>query len=123
MAFIANYLDGLILFILGSVRSALGSAVTSRHGPGVSRVLRRLLSEVRIVTIAIPLSLVVTIPVTSGRLGVVHSPPNHLLLVILLEVRPVDLHGQVVDPGPGQCTQMTRDNRDNPPYKEDTRAK
>ena len=115
MAFIANYLDGLILFILGSVRSALGSAVTSRHGPGVARVLRRLLPEVGVVTIAVPLSLGMTIPVTSGRLGVVHSPPNHLLLVILLEVGPVDLHGQVVDPGPGQGSQVTRDDRDNPP--------
>ena len=68
-------------------------------------------------TIAVPLSLVVTIPVTSGRLGMVHSPPDHLLLVVLLEVGPVDLPSPVADPGPGQGAQVTRYDRDNPPRR------
>ena len=62
-------------------------------------------------TIAIPLCLVMSVPVTP----LVHSPADHLLLVILLQVGPVDLHGQVVDPGPGQGAQVTRDHRHDPP--------
>ena len=110
-----NNLDGLILFILGSMRSALGSAVTSRHCPGVAWVLWRLLPEVGVVAVAISLPLVLSVPVSSVRLGVIHSPPNHLLLVVLLQVGPVDLHGQVVEPGPGKGAQVTRDYRDDPP--------
>ena len=110
-----NNLDGLILFILGSMRSALSSAVTSRHCPGVARVLWRLLPEVGVVAVAISLPLVLSVPVSSVRLGVIHSPPDHLLLVVLLQVGPVDLHGQVVEPGPGQGAQVTRDDRDDPP--------
>lgn len=108
-------LDGLILFILGSMRSALSSAVTSRQCPGVARVLWRLLPEVGVVAIAISLPLVLSIPVSSVRLGVIHSTSDHLLLVVLLQVGPVDLHGQVVEPGPGQGAQVTSDNRDDPP--------
>ena len=53
--------------------------------------------------------------VISAVLSCVLAPGGHAVVTLLLEVRPVDLHGQVVDPGPGQCTQVTRDDRDNPP--------
>ena len=66
-------------------------------------------------TIAVPLCLVMSVPVTPLSLGLIHSPADHLLLVILLQVGPVDLHGQVVDPGPGQGAQVTRDHRHDPP--------
>ena len=55
--------------------------------------------------------------VISAVLSCVLAPGGHAVVTLLLEVRPVDLHGQVVDPGPGQGSQVTRDNRDNPPGK------
>ena len=53
--------------------------------------------------------------VISAVLSCVLAPGGHAVVTLLLEVGPVDLHSQVVDPGPGQGSQVTRDDRDNPP--------
>ena len=49
---------------------------------------------------------------TSVPLHSARSSSNHLLLVLS---GPVDLHGEVVDPGPGQSPDMTGDDWDDPP--------
>ena len=87
------------------------SAVGPGEGPVVGGVLRGLLE----------------VGVRVGRihrsLRPVTNTPRHLLLLLLL--RPVDLHGQVVEPGPGDGPDMAGDDWDQPPVivlREDPRT-
>ena len=56
--------------------------------------------------------------VVSPVLCSVLTSGGHAVVALLVQVGPVDLHGQEVDPGPGQGAQVTRHHWDNPPPME-----
>ena len=80
------------------------SAVPPCEGPVVARVLWRLLDVI----------LGVRRIEHGGPLHSVTDPPPSLLQVLRL-LRPVELHGQVVEPGPGYGSHVTGDDGDQPP--------
>ena len=92
----------MIFLILRSVRAAV---CPGQLTVGVARVLCWLLDVAVRVRRMQPNT--TTVPLHSAR-----SSSNHLL--VLLQ-GPVDLHGEVVDPGPGQSPDMTGDDWDDPP--------
>ena len=92
----------MIFLVLRSVRTAVCPAQVT---VGVARVLCWLLEvAVRVRRMQ---------PTTTVPLHPARSSSNHLLLLLLQG--PVDLHGEVVDPGPGQSPDMTGDDWDDPP--------